>query len=120
MHRYIPLIAAHEGFDKIDEKTVSTRQENMGKQVWCRSVSQWLFGLDHLVVYQRIWKKTHAFLWILGNLMLIMGFGFTIYLGIDKLYLNIQSRLITQRPEFYIALTTMILGAQFFYRWIFR
>ena len=46
--------------------------------------------------------------------MLIVGFGFTIYLGINKLYLNQQARLITQRPEFYVALTTMILGAQFF------
>ena len=27
---------------------------------------------------------------------------------------NTQGRMITQRPEFYIALTTMILGAQFF------
>ena len=54
------------------------------------------------------------FFGFLGTLMLIMGFGFTLYLGIDKLYLNMQSRLITQRPEFYIALTTMILGAQFF------
>ena len=44
----------------------------------------------------------------------MVGFGFTIYLGIDKLYFNKQARLITQRPEFYIALTTMIMGAQFF------
>ena len=46
--------------------------------------------------------------------MLFMGFCFTIYLGIDKLYLHTQARLITQRPEFYIALTTMILGTQLF------
>ena len=46
--------------------------------------------------------------------MLMVGFGFTVYLGIEKLYLNTQARLITQRPEFYIALTTMILGAQAF------
>lgn len=49
-----------------------------------------------------------------GTLMLIVGFGFTLYIGIDKLYFNTQGRMITQRPEFYIALTTMILGAQFF------
>ena len=49
-----------------------------------------------------------------GTLMLLVGFGFTVYLGIDKLYFNTQSRLISQRPEFFIALTTMILGAQFF------
>ena len=49
-----------------------------------------------------------------GTLMLMVGFGFTVFLGIEKLYLNTQARLITQRPEFYIALTTMILGAQAF------
>jgi hypothetical protein len=46
--------------------------------------------------------------------MLIVGFGFTLYLGIDKLFLNTQARLITDRPEFYIALTLMLLGSQFF------
>ena len=67
MHRYIPVIAAHEGFDKIDENSKAPGKKIWKNKVWCRSVSQWLFGLDHFVVYQRIWKKTHAFLWILGN-----------------------------------------------------
>jgi hypothetical protein len=49
-----------------------------------------------------------------GTVMLIVGFGFTLYLGIDKLFLNTQARLITDRPEFYIALTLMLLGSQFF------
>ena len=42
------------------------------------------------------------------------SFGFALYLGIDKLYLETEGRLITERPEFYLALTTMILGSQFF------
>ena len=46
--------------------------------------------------------------------MLLFGFGFTLYLGIDKLYFDTQARLITNRPEFYIALTLMLLGSQFF------
>ena len=46
--------------------------------------------------------------------MLVTGFGFALYLGIDKLYLETKGRLITERPEFYLALTTMILGSQFF------
>jgi len=36
------------------------------------------------------------------------------YLGIDKLFLNPSGRLITERPQFYIALSTMIIGTQFF------
>jgi len=54
------------------------------------------------------------FFGLIGSLMLITGFGFALYLGIDKLYLETKGRLITERPEFYLALTTMILGSQFF------
>ena len=49
-----------------------------------------------------------------GALMLLVGFCFAIYLGIDKLFINPAGRLITERPQFYIALTAMILGSQFF------
>ena len=115
MHRYIPVIAAHEGFDKIDEKTVKHQARKYGKTKF--GADRFLNGFLDLVT---LWfingfgKRPMHFFGFWGTLMLIMGFGFTIYLGIDKLYLNMQSRLITQRPEFYIALTTMILGAQFF------
>jgi hypothetical protein len=40
--------------------------------------------------------------------------GFASYLGIDKLFLNPSGRLIANRPEFFIALTTMVIGTQFF------
>ena len=46
--------------------------------------------------------------------MFLIGFGFTLYLGIDKLFISPQGRLITNRPEFFIALIVMILGTQFF------
>ena len=49
-----------------------------------------------------------------GALMLIIGFFLALYLGIDKLFLNPLGRLITERPQFYIALTAMILGTQLF------
>ncbi|MBT8307154.1 MAG: glycosyltransferase, partial [Maribacter sp.] len=39
---------------------------------------------------------------------------FALYLGIDKLFINPTARLITQRPEFYISLTAMIIGTQLF------
>ena len=115
MHRYIPVIAAHEGFDKIDEKIVKHQARKYGKTKF--GADRFLNGfLDLITLWfiNRFGKRPMHFFGFWGTLMLIMGFGFTLYLGIDKLYLNMQSRLITQRPEFYIALTTMILGAQFF------
>ncbi|MCP4978710.1 MAG: glycosyltransferase, partial [Maribacter sp.] len=50
----------------------------------------------------------------LGVVMFIIGFGFALYLGIDKLFINPTARLITQRPEFYISLTAMVIGTQLF------
>jgi hypothetical protein len=50
----------------------------------------------------------------MGALMIVVGFLFAFYLGIDKLFLNPSGRLITEKPQFYIALTSMILGSQFF------
>jgi hypothetical protein len=46
--------------------------------------------------------------------MFVIGFGFAIYLGIDKLFVDQGARLIADRTEFYIALTAMIMGVQFF------
>ena len=115
MHRYIPVIAAHKGFDKIDERIVQHQARKFGKTKF--GPDRFLNGFFDLVT---LWfingfgKRPMHFFGFWGTLMLLVGFGFTLYLGIDKLYFNTQSRLITQRPEFYIALTTMILGAQSF------
>jgi len=115
MHRYIPVIAAHEGFNKIDEKVVKHQARKFGKTKF--GANRFLNGFLDLIT---LWfingfgRRPMHFFGFCGTLMLLVGFGFTLYLGIDKLYFNTQSRLITQRPEFYIALTTMILGAQSF------
>jgi len=115
MHRYIPVIAAHEGFDKINEKVVQHQARKYGKTKF--GADRFLNGFLDLIT---LWfingfgKRPMHFFGFWGTLMLLVGFGFTLYLGIDKLYFNTQSRLITQRPEFFIALTMMILGAQSF------
>ena len=54
------------------------------------------------------------FFGLIGTIMIFVGTIFSIYLGYNKLFIDTDSRLITTRPEFYIALATMILGAQFF------
>ena len=50
----------------------------------------------------------------LGTIMFTVGILFTIYLGYNKLFIDTSSRLITSKPEFYIALITIVLGVQFF------
>ena len=115
MHRYIPVIASHRGFDKIEEQIVQHQARQHGKTKF--GADRFVKGFLDLIT---LWflnsfgKRPMHFFGLWGTLMLLIGFCFTIYLGIDKLYLHTQARLITQRPEFYIALTTMILGTQLF------
>ena len=51
---------------------------------------------------------------LLGSIMFVIGFLFAFYLGIDKLFINTSGRLITERPQFYLSLTAMLIGTQLF------
>ena len=115
MHRYIPVIAANEGFTKIEEQVVKHQARKYGvTKFGSDRFINGLLDLLTLLFLNKFGKRPMHFFGFWGTIMLIVGFGFTIYLGINKLYFNQQARLITQTPEFYVALTTMILGAQFF------
>lgn len=115
MHRYIPLLAKHAGYRAIGEHIVQHSARKHGKTKFGpdRFVKGFL-DLVTLLFIQRFGKRPMHFFGLIGSLMLVTGFGFALYLGIDKLYLETEGRLITERPEFYLALTTMILGSQFF------
>ena len=115
MHRYIPLLAKHAGYGAIGEHIVQHSARKYGKTKF--GADRFIKGFLDLVTLlfvQRFGKRPMHFFGLIGSLMLITGFGFALYLGIDKLYLETEGRLITERPEFYLALTTMILGSQFF------
>ncbi|MGY6560473.1 MAG: glycosyltransferase family 2 protein [Luteibaculaceae bacterium] len=115
MHRYIPVIAKWNGFKKIGEKPVQHRSRQYGVTKFGleRFVNGFLDLLTILFITQFGKKPMHLF-GTLGSLMFILGFGLLLYSGIDKLYLNPSGRLIAQRAEFYVFLTLVILGVQFF------
>ncbi len=46
--------------------------------------------------------------------MFLIGFSLTFYLGIDKLFINKSAKLLADRTEFFLAITAMIIGVQFF------
>src|SRR5690606_4953622 len=50
----------------------------------------------------------------LGVLMVLVVLWFSLYLWIDELFLNPSVRLITDRPQYYLALTAMIMVTQLF------
>ena len=115
MHRYIPVLAKNAGFTKIGEKVVQHQARKYGTTKF--GMNRFIHGfLDLLTIWfvSRFGKRPMHLFGALGVLMFIIGFGFAFYLGIDKLFFNPTGRLITQRPQFYIALATMIIGTQFF------
>lgn len=115
MHRYIPVLAKNAGFSKIGQKVVKHQARKYGKTKF--GADRFIHGfLDLITIWflSRFGKRPMHLFGALGVLMFFMGFIFALYLGIDKLFFNPYGRLITQRPQFYLALATMIIGSQFF------
>jgi glycosyltransferase involved in cell wall biosynthesis len=115
MHRYIPVLAKNAGYIKITEKVVEHQARKYGQTKF--GVNRFIHGfLDLITIWflSRFGKRPMHLFGALGFIMFAIGFGFALYLGIDKLFLNTTGRLITARPQFYISLSTMIIGTQFF------
>jgi glycosyltransferase involved in cell wall biosynthesis len=115
MHRYIPVLAKNAGFSMIGEKVVQHQSRKYGHTKF--GAERFINGfLDLITIWfvSKFGKRPMHLFGALGVLMFIIGFGFALYLGIDKLFINPFSRLITDRPQFYIALTSMVIGTQLF------
>ncbi|EAQ38417.1 glycosyl transferase family 2 [Dokdonia sp. MED134] len=115
MHRYIPVLAKNAGFSNIGEKVVQHQARKYGETKF--GMERFLNGfLDLLTIWflGSFGKRPMHLFGALGVVMFIVGFGFAAYLGIDKLFLNKAGRLITQRPQFYISLVSMLIGIQLF------
>ena len=115
MHRYIPVLAKSAGFNKIDEKVVQHQARKYGKTKF--GMDRFINGfLDLITIWfvSKFGKRPMHLFGALGVLMFTIGFGFALYLGIDKVFINPFGRLITERPQFYIALIAMVIGTQLF------
>ena len=115
MHRYIPVLSKNAGYSNIGEKVVQHQARKYGETKF--GIDRFIHGFLDLIT---IWFLSHFgrrpmhLFGSLGFIMFAIGFSFAAYLGIDKIYFTPGGRLITQRPQFYIALVTMIIGTQFF------
>lgn len=115
MHRYIPVLVKNAGFSRIGEKVVRHQARKYGKTKF--GADRFVKGfLDLITIWfvSKFGKRPMHLFGALGVLMFVIGFGFSLYLGIEKLFLDPTGRLLTQRPELYIALTAMIIGTQMF------
>lgn len=115
MHRYIPVLAKNAGFSKIGEQVVQHQARKYGSTKF--GMERFINGfLDLITIWfiSKFGKRPMHLFGAVGVMMFLIGFAFAFYLGIDKLFINTTGRLITERPQFYISLVTMIIGTQFF------
>jgi glycosyltransferase involved in cell wall biosynthesis len=113
MHRYIPVIAKWAGFRKIGEKVVEHRARKYGvsKFGWERFINGFLDLLTVTFVGKFSKKPMHFFgLW--GTFFFVAGIGISLYLIISKI---VDANFgLTNKPGFYLALTSVIIGMQLF------
>jgi hypothetical protein len=119
MHRYIPVLAKNAGFNKITEKVVQHQARKYGVTKF--GMNRFVNGfLDLITIWfiSKFAKRPMHFFGLWGTLMFLIGFLVAFYIGISKLYrlfyMHLPTRLVTDNPWFYIALTTMIIGTLLF------
>ena len=114
MHRYIPVLAKWAGFTRITEKPVEHRARKYGRSKfgWRRFVNGFLDLLSIRFVGKFAKRPMHFFgLW--GSIFFLVGLGISLYLIISK-FLHPETFALTNRPDFYLALTALIVGMQLF------
>jgi len=113
MHRYVPVLAKWAGFRKIGEKVVEHRARKYGvsKFGWDRFINGFL---DLLTIFfiGKFGKRPMHFFGLWGTLFFLIGFSFAVYLVTSKII--DYSYAITNRPGFYLALTSTVIGMQLF------
>ena len=118
MHRYIPILAKHAGFKRIGEKVVQHQERKYG-------VSK--FGMERMVkgyldlitvsFMSHFGRSPMYFFGSLGTIMFLIGGFTTVWVIALKLYkqaLGLPLRAVTDQPLFFVAIVTVILGAQLF------
>ncbi len=113
MHRYIPILAKWAGFSKIGEKVVVHQARKYGttKFGWERFVNGFL-DLMTIQFLSKFGKKPMQFFGLIGSLFFLVGFISFGNIVFDK-FINPDFS-VTNKPAFYIALISMIIGVQLF------
>ena len=113
MHRYIPILAKWAGFKKIGEKVVVHQARKYGttKFGWERFVNGFL-DLMTIQFLSKFGKKPMQFFGLIGSLFFMIGFISVGFIVTGKIL--DPNYTVTNKPSFYIALTSMMVGMQLF------
>lgn len=113
MHRYIPVLAKWAGFRKIGEKVVEHRKRKYGttKFGWERFVNGFL-DLASIMFVSKYGKRPMHFFGLIGSIFFLIGFVMIAILIFGKIMDSTKG--LSNRPPFYISLTSMVIGTQLF------
>ncbi len=113
MHRYIPVIAKWAGFRKIGERVVEHRARKYGttKFGFERFINGFL-DLASITFVSKYGKRPMHLFGTWGIVCFLIGFIISLYLIIVRLVH--PDIFLSNRPPFYLALTTMLIGSQLF------
>lgn len=112
LHRYVPLLAKWEGFDKIGEKVVNHHPRKYGKTKF--GISRFLNGfldLLTLLIVNRYMQRPMHFFGSLGVLFLLIGGGINLYLAYIKIFYESP---LGERPLLFLGIMLVVVGVQFF------
>ena len=118
MHRYIPYLAKNAGFDRIGEKVVHHQARKYGHSKF--GINRFFNGyLDLLTLWflTNFGKKPMHVFGFIGSMIFFVGFIALCCLILEKayaLYHGEYGDLLASHASFYIALTAIIMGSQFF------
>jgi glycosyltransferase involved in cell wall biosynthesis len=113
MHRYIPVIAKWNGFNKIGEKVVAHQARKYGYTKF--GISRFIYGfldLFSIMFIGKFGKRPMHFFGSLGSISTFVGTAILLYLAYEKIVLGITN--IADRPLFYLGILLIIVGLQLF------
>ena len=112
MHRYIPLLAKWEGYDRIEEQVVNHRERVHGVTKF--GLERYLRGFLDLITVTfltRFARRPMTFFGGLGTVGFVLGFVMLAYLTVMKL---VYGQAIGDRPLLIFGVMLILLGAQSF------
>lgn len=112
LHRYIPMLAKREGYNRITEKVVEHHPRKYGKTKF--GLSRFMNGFLDLVTIsfvQKYLQKPMHFFGTVGVLLLLAGGIINLYMAFIKL---VYHQGIGDRPLLFLGIFLVVVGVQFF------
>ena len=112
MHRYIPLLAKWEGYERIGEKPVHHRARQYGRTKF--GLERYVRGFLDLITVTfltRFAARPMHFFGMLGTVSFLGGFAISLWISIDKLFFG---KPVGDRPLLLLGALLIVVGVQTF------